>query len=48
MQDMEFDTLMGHLSFDERHNPIKPVVILRIQNGEVKYDSRMVANDMEE
>ncbi len=48
MEDMIFDTVTGQLSFDEMHNPIKPVIILRILNGNVVYDSRMVAHDVEE
>lgn len=48
MEEMTFDTVTGQLSFDELHNPIKPVIILRVQNGNVVYDSSMIAESVEE
>jgi branched-chain amino acid transport system substrate-binding protein len=48
IQDLEFDTVTGPISFDQYHNPIKPVVILHIQNGRVVYDSRISISDIED
>ncbi len=32
-----FDVVSGHITFDEYHNPIKPAVILHIQDGKVEF-----------
>jgi branched-chain amino acid transport system substrate-binding protein len=41
MQDMTFDAVSGEISFDEMHNPRKSVVVMRILNGQVMYNSRI-------
>jgi branched-chain amino acid transport system substrate-binding protein len=48
IQDMEFDAVTGQITFDEIHNPIKPVIVLRIQNGSVVFDSRINVDDLPE
>jgi branched-chain amino acid transport system substrate-binding protein len=48
MENLEFNTVSGKLSFDELHNPIKPVTILRIENGEIDFDTRLTVNDVKE
>jgi branched-chain amino acid transport system substrate-binding protein len=48
MEEMIFTTVSGQLSFDEMHNPIKPVIVLKIENGNIVFDSRMTADAVEE
>ena len=48
IQDMEFDTVTGQITFDEMHNPIKPVIVMRIQNSRMEFDSRLTVNETKE
>jgi branched-chain amino acid transport system substrate-binding protein len=41
MAEMEFETLSGPLTFDARHNPIQPVLMLRLENGRFVYETRV-------
>ncbi len=37
LEDMSFDVVSGHISYDELHNPIKAAAILHIQDGKAIY-----------
>lgn len=37
LEDMSFDVVSGHISYDELHNPIKAAAILHIQDGKSIY-----------
>jgi len=38
-----FDLISGQLAFDDMHNPIKSMVILRVDNGAVRFEARRFA-----
>lgn len=48
METMTFNTLLGELTFDESHHPVKPVIILQIRDGAVVYDSSVLTSDIKE
>jgi branched-chain amino acid transport system substrate-binding protein len=35
LETLEFEGVTGHWRFDSRHNPLKPVVVVRIEEGDV-------------
>ena len=37
LEEMSFDVVSGHISYDELHNPIKAAAILHIENGKAVY-----------
>ncbi len=37
MEGMEFDVVSGHITYDSKHNPVKPAVILQIKDGEIHF-----------
>ena len=37
MESMEFDVVSGHITYDSKHNPVKPAVILQIKDGEIHF-----------
>lgn len=39
MKEIDFTGVTGHLNFDEKNNPVKAVTILRIENGNYRFDS---------
>lgn len=41
LKDIEYDGITGYLTFDENNNPVKAVTILKIQNGEYIFDSKI-------
>ena len=41
LKDIEYDGITGYLTFDENNNPVKAVTILKIQNGEYVFDSKI-------
>lgn len=43
LREINFDGVTGHLTFDEHNNPIKAVTIIKIENGEYKFDSILEA-----
>ena len=43
LREINFDSVTGHLTFDEHNNPIKAVTIIKIENGEYKFDSILEA-----
>ncbi|MDF1514421.1 MAG: ABC transporter substrate-binding protein [Anaerolineae bacterium] len=48
MNGMAFDTLLGELSFDNEHNPLKSILIIRIQNAKLVYDTQVKVSAVEE
>lgn len=41
LKGIEYDGITGYLTFDENNNPVKAVTILKIQNGEYIFDSKI-------
>ena len=39
IKEIEFDGITGHLTFDEKNNPVKSVTIIKIVNGDYTFDS---------
>ena len=39
IKELEFDGITGHLTFDEKNNPVKSVTIIKIVNGDYTFDS---------
>lgn len=39
LKTLEYDGVTGHLTFDEKNNPVKAVTVLKIVNGEYTFDS---------
>ena len=39
LKGLEYDGVTGHLTFDEKNNPIKTVTVLKIVNGKYTFDS---------
>ena len=39
LKGIEYDGVTGHLTFDEKNNPIKAVTVLKIVNGKYTFDS---------
>jgi branched-chain amino acid transport system substrate-binding protein len=37
LQSISFDGATGHITFDAEHNPIKPVVIMHVKDGEITF-----------
>jgi hypothetical protein len=35
LETLEFEGVTGRWRFDSRHNPLKPVVVVRIEEGDV-------------
>ena len=42
-----FETVSGWLTFDDMHNPVKPMVILRVNNGTIRFVERRFARPPE-
>jgi len=42
METMTFDAVSGEITFDEAHNPIKPILLLKAQDGQVLFVERIV------
>lgn len=42
LETLTFDAVSGQMTFDELHNPIKGVLMLRVQNGRVTYVDRLM------
>ena len=40
MEQTDLDCVTGHITFDENHNPIKPVTIIEIVNGQTTFKGR--------
>ncbi|AYV95861.1 ABC transporter substrate-binding protein [Fusobacterium necrophorum] len=43
LREIDFNGVTGHLTFDEHNNPVKAVTIIKIENGEYKFDSTLEA-----
>ena len=41
LNDIHFEGITGNLRFDENHNPIKDVTMIKIQDGKYVFDSIM-------
>ena len=39
LKGLEYDGVTGHLTFDEKNNPVKAVTVLKIVNGKYTFDS---------
>lgn len=39
LKTLDYDGVTGHLTFDEKNNPVKAVTVLKIVNGEYTFDS---------
>lgn len=39
MKEINYDGVTGQLTFDEKNNPVKAVTIIRIENGNYRFDS---------
>ena len=39
LKELSYDGVTGHLTFDEKNNPVKDVTVLKIVNGEYTFDS---------
>ena len=39
LKELNYDGVTGHLTFDEKNNPVKDVTVLKIVNGEYTFDS---------
>ena len=39
LKTLDYDGVTGHLTFDEKNNPVKDVTVLKIVNGEYTFDS---------
>ena len=39
IKELEFDGITGHLTFDEKNNPVKSITIIKIVNGDYTFDS---------
>ena len=39
LKTLEYDGVTGHLTFDEKNNPVKAVTVLKIVNGDYTFDS---------
>ena len=39
IKEIEFDGITGHLTFDEKNNPVKGITIIKIVNGDYTFDS---------
>ncbi|MCY7008608.1 ABC transporter substrate-binding protein [Fusobacterium simiae] len=39
IKEIEFDGITGHLTFDEKNNPVKSITIIKIVNGDYTFDS---------
>jgi len=42
METMTFDAVSGEIKFDETHNPIKPILLLKVQDGQILFVDRIV------
>ncbi len=47
LETLEFEGVSGPLTFDALHNPIKPVLLLRLEEGQVVLVGRLTAVDTE-
>lgn len=43
LESLTYDGLSGTLSFDAYHDPVKSMVVLRVEGGQVRYDGRLDA-----
>lgn len=43
MQEIEYDGVTGHITFDENGDPIKDVAILKLEGGEVSLETKLAA-----
>ena len=39
IKELEFEGITGHLTFDEKNNPVKSITIIKIVNGDYTFDS---------
>ena len=39
IKEVDFDGITGHLTYDEKNNPVKDVKIIKIVNGDYTFDS---------
>ena len=39
LKSLDYSGVTGHLTFDEKNNPVKAVTVLKIVNGEYTFDS---------
>lgn len=47
MASMTFDVVTGEITFDKLHNPVKSVIILRVQDGRLSFEGRFSAQPPE-
>ena len=43
MQELEYDGVTGHITFDENGDPIKDVAILKLEDGAVTLETKLAA-----
>ncbi len=48
LETTSFETVSGRLAFDEMHNPIKSMVILRVDDGRIRVEERRFARTPED
>ncbi|MBN2001880.1 MAG: ABC transporter substrate-binding protein [Anaerolineae bacterium] len=48
LKSMTFETITGRVTFDENHNAVKDVLILKVQNGQLLLEERFVVKDIAE
>ena len=39
VKEIDFDGITGHLTYDEKNNPVKDVKVIKIVNGDYTFDS---------
>jgi len=48
LKSLTFETVAGRVRFDENHNPVKDVLILKVQKGQLLLEERFAAKNVEE
>ncbi|MBN1250453.1 MAG: ABC transporter substrate-binding protein, partial [Anaerolineae bacterium] len=43
LETLTFDGIAGSMAFDALHNPVKSMVVLRVEGGQVRFDGRFDA-----
>lgn len=48
LKSLTFETVAGRITFDKDHNPVKEVLILKVQDGQLLLEERFVVEEVEE
>ncbi len=48
LKSLTFETVAGRIAFDEGHNPVKEILILKVQDGQLLLEERFAVKNVEE